>query len=207
MFRQFLAHSFIVLTFWQLAAAQVPEAPSATPTGGVLIKENFLERLEAIKRSTPVTCSLHNGIECEKGADPKDGSVICRDEFRDSRESFNDFCTQTRLQLISETFLDKEGNEIPKELRKPKTFGGITPAKIVVKLRNLSGIKAKFVKVEGEIVKRKFRANGPMDMEPFSLEEYIVEFEESLLPIFPDFRTKYRTLVGCDNCLSSKRNL
>jgi len=194
----------VILTS-SITLAQTPE--STVRSGGVLKKENFLERLQEIKRNTPVTCSAHSGIDCEKGADNTDGSVVCADDFRDSKESFQEFCTQTRLQLLSETFLDKDGNEIPRERRKPKTFGGITPAKIVVKLRNLSGIKAKRVKVEGEIVKRKFRADGPSDLDPFSLEEYTVVIEESQLPIFPDFRTKYRTLVDCDNCLSSRRGL
>jgi len=187
----------------------VAQAQSATPTatpGGVLIKENFQERLQAIKRSTPMTCVSHKGIDCEKGVDGSDGSVVCEDSFKDSLESFDEFCTQTRLQLISETFLDKDGVEIPREKRKPKTFGGVTPAKILVKLRNLSGIKAKQVKVEGEIVKRKFRGEGALDIEPFSLEEYIISFDESSLPIFPDFRTKYKTLIDCKNCLSSRRN-
>jgi len=200
----------LIVALTLFVGTSVAQSPSATPEqtenkGGVLIKENFMERLEAIKLHTPITCAHHNGVDCEKGADKIDGSVICGDDFKDSKESYTEFCTQTRLQIISETFLDKDGNDIPRELRKPKTFGGVVPAKIVIKLRNLSAIKAKMVKVEGEIVKRKFLANGPVDMEPFSLEEYIWTVDESLLPIFPDFRRKYQTLVSCQNCLSSRR--
>ena len=197
-----LLMSNILLSFG-IATAQLPE-PSAN-SGGVLKKESFEARLLEIRRNTPVTCSTHKGIDCDKGLDVGDDSVICSDGFKDSREVFANFCTQTRLQLLSEIFLDKDGNEIPRERRKPRTFGGITPVKILIKLRNLSGIKAKRVKVSGEIIKRKFWASGPVDMEPFSLEEYEIVLEESLLPIFPDFRTKYRTLIDCDNCLSSKR--
>lgn len=206
MCRVLLALVAFTLCGASLVQGQGGESPTKTPTGGVFIKENFLERLEAIKRDTPATCSPHGGIDCEKGEDSVDNSVICYDNYRESKERFADFCTQTRLQLISEIFLDKDGNEIPKEKRKPRTFGGITPSRIIVKLRNLSGIRARAVKVQGEIVKRKFLATGPMDIEPFSLEEYKIEFEERLLPIFPDFRTKYRTIIGCDNCLSSRRN-
>jgi hypothetical protein len=170
-------------------------------------KENFQDRLEEIRRNTPQSCSVHKGFDCEKGEDKLDGSVICNDGFKDSKESFFEFCSQTRLQLISERFLDADGADIPREHRMPKASGGIVPAKIIIRLRNLSGIKAKQVKVEGEIVKRKFRAEGPEEIDPYNFEEYTWTVEESRLPIFSDFRRKYQTLINCQNCLSSRRGL
>ena len=168
-------------------------------------KENLEEKISEIKKNIPLTCSQHQGIDCEKGADADDQSVICVDDFRDSKESFKEFCSQTRLQLLSESFLDEHDQEIPKELRKPKKYGGKVPVKIVVKLRNLSGVPAKNVVVQAEIVKRSFDGTGPSEISPFALEEYVVNINEARLPLFSDFRTRYRTVINCDNCLSSRR--
>jgi len=184
-------------------SSPVAPIPEALPS---IKKENFDARLAEIKAKIPLTCAKHGGIDCSK-EDIKDHSVVCADGFLDSKEIFLELCSQTRLQLLSETFLSDKGVEIPAELRKPKNFGGIVPHQIVVKLRNLSGIPAKRVLVEGEIVKRRFSAVGPQDIQPFELEEYTVRIDERHLPPFSDFRTKYKTKVTCDNCLSTRKNL
>lgn len=53
-----------------------------------------------VRIDIPETCSKHGGIDCRKGGDT-DGSIICKDGFRNVDHMYLDACIETRLELLS----------------------------------------------------------------------------------------------------------
>ncbi len=168
-------------------------------------KENLTKKLTEIRKEIPETCERHGGIDCAKGAD-SDASVICVDGYAGVRQNFLESCSTVRLELLGEEFVDERGAAIKKELLRPEAYGGKKPEKILISLRNLSAVSAKGVRVSGEVVKRKFPASGPAEIAPYGLERYEVPVDRERLPPFADFRTRYRSVVSCSNCLAVQKS-
>lgn len=163
-----------------------------------LEREQLTEKIERLRSTTPETCASRGGVDCALGADSADGSAICQDGHRGVALSYQEACSSARLEIARVSFFaDRElsGSEL-----RPFEYGGIVPQRILIHLRNLSGVTAYGVEVRAEVAKRRFNAAGPSQVAPFALEEYTFSPDRSQLPPFTDFRKSYRTRVSCKNC-------
>lgn len=108
------------------------------------------------------TCQPHAGIDCKAGAD-QDGSVICRDAFRDAAARFQDHCSQARLEIGDITAKGSNG-----------AFS--------VLIRNNSAVDAQDVTVSYRPkLGRRVDLNGPDVIEAFGAAEFEYTPAERLL--------------------------
>ncbi len=150
-------------------------------------KENYEKKIGKIKSNTPKNCSTHNGIDCEAGPD-SDGSVICNDGYRNAVLPFRFKCLEAKLKVAS---LEVEQKQIN------------------LTLRNNSPVAAKAVRISisNNKFRRKqrkglFQAEGPREVEPWSVAEYTMP-----LPPLPDFGNGISYRIRCENCNGVTRSL
>lgn len=98
------------------------------------------------------SCKHHGGIDCEAGAD-KDGSIICRDGFRDSLARFQFMCSSPKLILDNISKLDGKGS-------------------FSVTVRNKRGIKAEGVNVYYVYKDNKILLKGPKEISSFGAAQF-----------------------------------
>jgi len=211
------------LILWQSAAVAEPVYKNIDSQGRVIFsagqgasgtkaelpeitKESIDSNIAQVKRETPETCEKRGGVDCEKGPDSGDGSAICLDGTTEVALHFTEVCSEAKLEIVGERFLDTDGLELKGELLRPSEYGGVTPDKVVVSVRNLSSVSAKEVQIQGQITKRKLPGRGPQIIEGHGLEDYEIEISIDELPPYSDFRKNYRTLLGCTNCRGVKRS-
>lgn len=125
-------------------------------------------------KALPKTCANHGGISCDAGAD-RDGSVICRDGYKDADNRFNFSCHEAKLEVIE--FKDMDG-----------TYS--------VAVRNLMSVEALNTRVEclSGPGKRK-KLEGPLSIAPYQVEKYTLHAERSMEKI-----TAADITVTCANC-------
>ncbi|RME61673.1 MAG: DUF4124 domain-containing protein [Candidatus Dadabacteria bacterium] len=98
------------------------------------------------------SCKHHGGIDCEAGAD-KDGSVICRDGYRDSLARFQFMCSSPKLLLDNISKLDETGS-------------------FSVTVRNKRGVKAEGVNVYYVYKDGKVLLKGPKEISSFGAAQF-----------------------------------
>ena len=100
------------------------------------------------------TCDDHGGIDCEAGED-EDGSVLCRDGFKDAASRFIFTCKSTQLELVSISELDVESGDY------------------TILIRNKQGVRAKEVKVVYQLGEdNEVKVSGPTSITAFRVGEY-----------------------------------
>lgn len=97
------------------------------------------------------SCRRHGGINCGAGAD-EDGSVICRNGFRNSLERFAFTCTTARLTIVE---------EIPGP-----------PRRVIV--RNTSGVTATNPRLSLAPGKGATVEEAPTAIEPYGIGEFLI---------------------------------
>ena len=178
------------------------QSPAALPD---VARENIKQKISNIKDSTPVNCDSHGGVDCSQGKDSEDSSVVCLDGFRDAVLPYEQACSEVKLQAE----IGVEYPESPEAVAFDKAFNDghlidkRIPQRLVVSVRNLSGIAAKNVTVEFNIpfVQRKADAIGPDTVPAFGTEEYALELGPLMLgqDMFRVAQSKLK--VSCSNCL------
>lgn len=157
----------------------------------VIERENLGQKIQRIKQNTPANCEKHGGLDCAQGKDPIDGSVVCLDGFRDAIMPFDFNCLEAKLAATTKVSEEKD------------------IATIEVSLRNESPIKAINIKVKYKL--EAFRnieveLTGPIDIEPYGLENYIFISKDKLDKRYPDRAIIGKSMVKCANC-SAVRNV
>ena len=125
------------------------------------------------------TCNGHNGIDCSLGADI-DGSVICRDLFRDSVERFAFMCKFASL-TINGIGKKSKTNTIPVYIRNSKPIAAKKP---VVKYKSDLGYSANLA--------------GPDEILPYAIGEFELLAQDAI--IVGSNLDETRFSISCDNC-------
>ncbi len=162
---------------------------------------NMEKKIKALQEITPKNCFSHGEIDCSKGADV-DGSVICKDGFKEAIMPYSSQCLDVRLEVqylvntnSAQSPYVKHSKKLIQELK------GYKPLALHLNIRNLSDVKAKNVKVEFTLERRyPYNAQGPEIIEPYGLAEYNLEL--STLPQEPTLEQLLKTVykVDCENC-------
>lgn len=166
-----------------------------------VFRYNVEKKIKALKQITPANCFSHGEIDCSKGADI-DGSVICKDGFRDAVMSYDSLCLEVRLEVQYLVNTNSPQTPYIKHSRKLiEDLKGYKPLTLHLNIRNLSDVKAKNIKVEFTLERRyPYNAQGPETIEPYGLAEYSLEL--STLAKVPTLEQLLKTVykVDCDNC-------
>lgn len=167
-----------------------------------LKKENIDKRITSLKRSTPDTCNPHGGIDCARGPDT-DGSVFCRDGYRNAVMIFQSYCKEVRLQADFGVLMSGDGSDTlrhsPYGLE--GKLAGRIPLGLTLNVRNLSGVAAEGVKASFKLRWRiVVDAAGPDKIEPFGNAEYQLLFSSVAAP--PNLVELERATFSlrCSNC-------
>jgi hypothetical protein len=128
-----------------------------------------------------VSCSAHGGIDCQAGPDV-DGSVICRDGFKDASPRFTFSCSSPQLALSDVSPVRPEG-----------TFS--------VFVRNGSSVEAKkpVVTVRSPDGQAKLVLPGPDHIDPYGMAEFAYT-EKRSEPLFKEKPSQGSISVSCANC-------
>jgi len=149
--------------------------------GATIVELPAIQREEAVeaKGRALQTCQPHAGIDCAAGQD-SDGSVICRDTFRDAAARFADHCIEARLGIGD---LVTSGND----------------GAFKVFIRNSSAVDARAVSVSYRPkLGKRVPLLGPTSIEPFGVAEFEFVPQERLV-----YGTKplvAQIMVQCENC-------
>lgn len=122
------------------------------------------------------SCIKHGGNDCTKGAD-EDGSVVCRDGFKDSGARFIFSCSTSKL-VVTEVKKNEDG-------------------KVAVYVRNEAPVKAKGTFVLLRKGKLKTKIQGPLELDPHELGEF--SMEPPKVPITTEL-TPHDFEADCVNC-------
>jgi hypothetical protein len=131
--------------------------------------------------------------------------VLCLDGYQDAVLRFADACSQVRLQAG----VAVEFASAPETLPFDQVFEGERileqrmPQRIIVAVRNTSGIAAKNMAVEFNIpfVSRSAPASGPGEISAFGTEEYVLALNELVDPRDAFRLAQSKIKITCDNCL------
>ncbi len=154
---------------------------SSKPVDGS--KKANLPKITKDTRVNPVSaelksCDKRGGIDCAAGADA-DGSVICRDGFKDAAARFNFTCQSAKLEFVQASYDSASGEH--------KVF-----------VRNSKSVPAKRVTV---IYQEKLftptKLTGPSELQPFETGEFVLKNKPGLE--FPQPSVK-SLLLACNNC-------
>lgn len=179
-------------------------APAKLPT---VRHEDLDKKIERIRSSTPPNCESHGGVDCAAGADA-DGSVICRDGYREAILPFRFSCMEVSLESTLHLVLEpKEQYGEPELVRHSATAAfAIEDRKIRelrVNVRNKASAQALqiqvSVKVPAKIPFEKQLA-GPEEIEPFGLADYTIAIGELGGGLTPHQINNLRYRVRCINC-------
>mgnify|MGYP001175508258 CR=1 FL=1 len=125
------------------------------------------------------TCNGHSGIDCSVGSDV-DGSVICKDQFRDSVERFAYMCKYASLTI--NTIGDKTKDKtIIVYIRNSKPVSAMKP---VVKYTSDLGYTASLA--------------GPDEIMPYSTGEFELQAQDAIIVGSKLDETRFS--ITCDNC-------
>lgn len=126
------------------------------------------------------TCADRGGIDCLAGAD-SDGSVICRDSFKDSLQRFAFECTTAKLEIVALSEIDSSGG-------------------FSVTVRNTRAVAARgsSLTFKPQRFEKGNRLQGPEEIEGFGVVEFTFYPPSPLgLKIRP--RVSH-LLISCENC-------
>ncbi|MCC6932791.1 MAG: DUF4124 domain-containing protein [Deltaproteobacteria bacterium] len=167
-----------------------------------ITKENLDERIEDIKKATPLNCENHGGVSCSLGED-QDGSVICLDGFREAEEKFIVLCTNAKLKIVSLYLKNEEGKVIELDERanfvqQVKTTNTVA---LLVSIYNATGVEARDVEVK--IRERRIeylQASGLMNIKSYEVQDYL--FPVSGLLKIAKLKNITRGMIhlSCRNC-------
>ena len=125
------------------------------------------------------SCQPHGGIDCKAGQDG-DGSVICRDLFRDAAARFADHCSEARLSIGD---LISSGSD----------------GAFRVLIRNSAAVDARAVSVSYRPkLGKRVALIGPTTIEPFGVAEF--EFVPSQRLLYGTKPLAAQIMLQCDNC-------
>lgn len=174
-----------------------PRSPYDQPANLPSIQhENLDVKIKDVKGKTPPNCEAHGGVDCTQGAD-KDGSVICRDGFKEAIVAFRLNCMEADLH--AEALQVVTSGEKILSLGKVKQDTPIT--ELQVSVRNNSDVEAKDIKVRVRFgVKQPVEFNGPEKIESYGLAEYQLPYEKlNPAPYLLELK-KSEVSVYCSNC-------
>lgn len=166
-----------------------------------VFRYNLEKKIKALKEITPANCFSHGEIDCSKGADI-DGSVICKDGFKEAVMSYNSQCLEVRLEVQYLVYTNSpQTPEIKHSKKLIEDLKAHKPLALHLNIRNLSDVKAKNIKVEFTLERKyPYNAQGPETIEAYGLAEYNLEL--SALPKAVTLQQLLKTVykVSCDNC-------
>lgn len=180
-----------------------PDHPGSVPSNLPQIqRENIEKNIQKLKAETPPSCDKHGGVDCSAGAD-SDGSVICRDDYRNAKLPFRFECLEARLK--SEFFLKVEGEE--KRVKHSQRLGEKLQGKVIQEIylstRNLSGVQAFGIKAEIRIAGRApYPLQGPETIDAYGQSDYLVPPEALTGTNLRDIE-QARYKISCTNCGST----
>ncbi len=194
---------------WQDEAGRVYYSDRPRSTGDKpaqlpsLTRDDLDAKIDKIKAETPANCDKHGGVDCQKGPD-EDGSVFCRDGFRNAVLPFRFRCLESRLE--AEFFLIfGEGRvcRVERQKQVSSLLKNEWPTDLSVAVRNLSeveafGVKAKFI-VPG-IPRKHLAAAGPDRIPPYGFAEYSVSLAGVELPPTTHQWNGLKYKLECTNC-------
>lgn len=124
------------------------------------------------------SCDKHGGIDCSAGADG-DGSVLCRDGFKDAAARFTFTCQSARLEFVEAAFDSKNGEH-------------------KVYIRNSKPVPAKRVAV---IYQEKLftptKLSGPTEIAPYETGEFLLKNKVGMEFPVPSAKS---LVLACNNC-------
>ena len=125
------------------------------------------------------SCQPHGGIDCQVGQD-SDGSVICRDAFRDAAARFVEHCIEARLGI---------GDLI--------TSGSDGAFRVLI--RNSAAVEARAVVVSYRPkLGKRIALIGPASIEPFGVAEF--EFVPTERLLYGTKPLAAQIMLQCENC-------
>jgi hypothetical protein len=150
----------------------VSATPAALPSIGRWRLDN--PRIES------KTCADRGGIDCLAGADV-DGSVICRDSFKDSLQRFAFECTTAKLEIVRLSQIDSAGG-------------------FSVTVRNTRSVAAKKSALifKPQRFEKGSKLQGPEEIEGFGVAEFI--FYPSNSTAFKIHPRLSHLSISCENC-------
>lgn len=176
-----------------------------------ITKEKSDARLKEIQAKAPGTCASHGGVDCTKGADEEDGSVICQDGNKDAVLPYRFECLSASIEsdVLIKLFGEEEtyrlvelnrDSQLLKKLAKGKV------EKITLSIRNLSEIDAQGIDVKVVLdEKRSFSAQGPENIAAFGLADFTLNPEALDAVLGINDLASLRADVECTNCRTIKR--
>ncbi|HMO01775.1 MAG TPA: DUF4124 domain-containing protein [Oligoflexia bacterium] len=147
------------------------------------------DNLDQNTEASAIDCSFHDGIDCEAGADI-DGSVICKDGFKETSKSYQENCQRAKLSTH---------------------MVEINPKKDLIRaiVRNERPVKAESVLVTtllGEFYRgdqKRFNMTGPQEIESYSDAEYELNLKGTIYAPLKELnqdKLKSRVNANCANC-------
>lgn len=170
-----------------------------------LFRENLSAKIQQLKYNTPATCNSHGGLDCSQGAD-SDGSVICLDGFRGSKQPFNFSCLETKLKVSDFSLIySKPGTPSKAESVPVKKLSSLSETHFLAKalrisIRNTAGVKAKDVQIKVKVGNKLLKAQGEDHIPPYGANDYEVNLSNLKYKLFTRDISKASYRLRCKNC-------
>ena len=167
-----------------------------------LSKENIDQKIQRIKADTPANCEEHGGPDCSKGAD-SDGSIICLDGFRGAVLTFNQYCSEVRLEAKFLVVTGGKAEHVSAQKKLLDILKGRLPEAFRFVVRNLSAVEARgvHVTVNGfQERERPLEAAGLETIPAYGLAEYSLALTGIADEMLPQEWNAIRYKVACSNC-------
>lgn len=184
-----------------------PKSEAAKPINlPNITKEKANARLKQIEARAPGTCAGHGGIDCSKGED-SDGSVICKDAFRDAELPYRFECLTASLEsdILVKLYRDKEVYRLASLKRDQKKLRSLLSErveKITISVRNTSEIDASEIAVTVVFDENKIEAiEGPELIKAYGLADFTIKPNLVRLRQIKGMRAD----IACANCRTIKR--
>ncbi len=213
-----LSFLLVTLCFIQIANAQ-PTYRRTTESGSVLYsskpshsndtpvalprisREDFDKTISALQERAPSNCKDHEEVDCSRGPDPADGSVICSDGFRDAVQPFRFRCLEAKLSVAKPVFLDVEGEPLEIGGKSEQNKALQFPDSVEISVRNSSDIEAYGLQVTVSVERgQELTASGPEKIEPFGMGTFSVSLGTLSEKPSRMQLEKLRYRVVCTNC-------
>lgn len=163
-------------------------------------RENIDQRIAELKEIGAQTCDPHGGVDCSAHED-SDGSVICQDGYRQSKQAFQSYCREAIIK--PEPIAIAKDPDFFKKLTslKEDEIKDLSTYDLVISLRNTSETAAEGVSVSFKIFDADtFVAEGEETVEAFGIGEYRLHLSH-LGKKLSYYRLSRSTFtVNCNNC-------
>lgn len=187
--------------YYSTTPAADNQAPADLPK---IHRENISEKINNIKSLTPPNCVKHDGVDCAKGPDKSDGSVICANGFRDAVLNYDSYCGAVKLEVQFLIEFEKQ----PSPLLHSTVFKGDRkldpryPSALQISIRNLSAVDADLVNVSVKIpgLRKAIAAAGPDKIDSFGISEYRIDLDALEKKPLPHQLARSSVKVSCENC-------